>query len=248
MSQSLLRLPEVMARVGWGRSTIYLKIKAREFPSPVRLGPRSVAWRYRKRIKDAGASVAELDRLVCVPGGKGDAQGAVLFPDIEPWAEPVDGGALLTDLVGTVKCYVIVPEHGARAIALWVVFTHCIDAVGIAPILAITSPEKRCGKSTVLALLKSLVLRRLPCSNISGSSLFRAVDAWAPTLLIDEADTFLRDNEELRGILNSGHTRELAFVIRTVGDDHEPRKFSTWGAKAIALIGGLKDTLADRSH
>lgn len=44
MSQSLLRLPEVMARVGWGRSTIYLKIRAREFPSPVRLGPRSVAW------------------------------------------------------------------------------------------------------------------------------------------------------------------------------------------------------------
>ena len=65
----------------------------------------------------------------------------------------------------------------------------------IAPILALTSPEKRCGKSTVLALLKSLVLRRLPCSNITSASLFRAVEAWAPTLLIDEADTFLRDNE-----------------------------------------------------
>jgi putative DNA primase/helicase len=64
---------------------------------------------------------------------------------------------------------------------------------------------------------------------------------------VDEADTFIRDSDDLRGILNSGHTRELAFVIRTVGDDHEPRKFSTWGAKAIALIGGLKDTLADRS-
>lgn len=92
-----------------------------------------------------------------------------------------------------------------------------------------------------------LVLRRLPTANISAAALFRAVEAWAPTLLIDEADTFIRDSDDLRGILNSGHTRELAFVIRTVGDDHEPRKFSTWGAKAIALIGKLKDTLADRS-
>ena len=60
---------------------------------------------------------------------------------------------------------------------------------------------------------------------------------------------FIRNNEELRGILNSGHTRDLAFVIRNVavGDDHEPRRFSTWGAKAIALIGKLPDTLADRS-
>jgi putative DNA primase/helicase len=77
--------------------------------------------------------------------------------------------------------------------------------------------------------------------------LFRAVEAWSPALLIDEADTFLRNNDELRGIINSGHTRDLAFVIRTVGDDHEPRRFSTWGAKAIASIGKLSDTNADRS-
>ena len=66
-------------------------------------------------------------------------------------------------------------------------------------------------------------------------------------MLIDEADSFLRNSDELRGVLNSGHTRDSAFVIRTVGEDHEPRRFSTWGAKAIALIGKLPDTLADRS-
>jgi putative DNA primase/helicase len=89
----------------------------------------------------------------------------------------------------------------------------------------------------------------LPSANISASALFRAVEAWEPTLLIDEADSFLRNNEEFRGILNSGHTRELAFVIRNVavGDDHEPRRFSTGGAKAIALIGKLPDTLSDRA-
>jgi Protein of unknown function (DUF3631) len=56
----------------------------------------------------------------------------------------------------------------------------------------------------------------------------------------------LPDAEELRGILNSGHRRGGA-VLRNVGDDHEPRSFSTYSACAIALIGQLPGTLADRS-
>jgi putative DNA primase/helicase len=75
---------------------------------------------------------------------------------------------------------------------------------------------------------------------------FRVVEAYRPTLLIDEADTFLPENEELRGILNSGH-RQGGSVIRTVGEEFEPRSFSTYAACAIALIGKLPGTLADRS-
>jgi putative DNA primase/helicase len=51
----------------------------------------------------------------------------------------------------------------------------------------------------------------------------------------------------MRGVLNSGHTRQTAFVIRTIGDDHEPRQFSTWGFKAIAGIGKRAGTIEDRS-
>jgi putative DNA primase/helicase len=56
----------------------------------------------------------------------------------------------------------------------------------------------------------------------------------------------LSENEELRGILNSGH-RQGGSVIRTVGEDFEPRAFSTYSACAIALIGKLPATLTDRS-
>ena len=49
--------------------------------------------------------------------------------------------------------------------------------------------------------------RPLPAANITPAAVFRAVEKWSPTVLIDEADTFLRDNNELRGILNSGHQR-----------------------------------------
>jgi putative DNA primase/helicase len=57
----------------------------------------------------------------------------------------------------------------------------------------------------------------------------------------------LNENGDLRGVLNSSHNRDGAFVVRTVGDDHEPRKFSTWCAKAITCIGKLPPTLADRA-
>ncbi len=73
----------------------------------------------------------------------------------------------------------------------------------------------------------------------------RTVDHFAPTLIVDEADTFLLTNLALRGIINSGHSRATAFVVRTVGP--EPRRFSTWGARMIALIGRLPATLEDRA-
>jgi putative DNA primase/helicase len=56
----------------------------------------------------------------------------------------------------------------------------------------------------------------------------------------------LRDNEELRGLLNCGHTRDPAFVVRLVGDDFTPRRFTVWGAKALAGIGHLADTVMDQ--
>jgi Protein of unknown function (DUF3631) len=59
----------------------------------------------------------------------------------------------------------------------------------------------------------------------------------------------VKDNEELRGILNSGHTKPAAYVIRNVeiNGEHKPRRFSTWTPKAIATIRSLADTLEDRS-
>jgi putative DNA primase/helicase len=73
------------------------------------------------------------------------------------------------------------------------------------------------------------------------------VEKWRPTVLIDEADTFIRDNDDLRGILNSGHHRGNAFVLRLTGDYHEPTRFCTWAPKVVALIGKLPPTLASRA-
>jgi len=45
MRTIILRLPEVKARTGLSRSTIYLKISEDTFPSPISLGgKRAVGW------------------------------------------------------------------------------------------------------------------------------------------------------------------------------------------------------------
>lgn len=44
MAQMILRLPEVKARTGLSRSSIYAGIQAGTFPKPIKLGPRAVGW------------------------------------------------------------------------------------------------------------------------------------------------------------------------------------------------------------
>ena len=163
------------------------------------------------------------------------------------WPTPVDGVNMLKGLTSAVLRYVVVPKHVAQAIALWIVHTYALLAFGITPRLAIKSPLKNCGKSTLLDILSCLVCRPLATANITTAALFRIVDATSPTLLIDEADTFLINNNEIRGILNSGHRRSSAHVIRVEGKNLEPREFATFAPAAIAAIGSLPDTLEDRS-
>lgn len=44
MVDQILRLPEVKARTGLSRSTIYLRMSQGGFPLPISLGGRAVGW------------------------------------------------------------------------------------------------------------------------------------------------------------------------------------------------------------
>ena len=170
-----------------------------------------------------------------------------IVTEVEPAGESVSGDKLLSDIKELLLKHVILPGGVAEPISAWVVLSYCYGAFRILPTLGVVSPVKRCGKTTLLEVLQGMVNKGLTASNISPAAVFRTIEKYGPTLLVDEADTFLKDNDELRGVLNSGHTRATAFVIRVQGDDHEPVKFSTWGPKAVSMIGTLPDTLQDRS-
>ncbi|WP_432474143.1 DUF3631 domain-containing protein [Amphritea sp. HPY] len=168
---------------------------------------------------------------------------------IEPWHDSVDGQIIAESILNNFKSYTLLPPGAAEALTIWTLGTYCLNAFRIFPKVCLSSPEKRCGKTTTLEVLGALVNKSLIASNITPSAIFRAIDQWHSTLLIDEGDTFMKGNEELRGIINSGHTRSTAFVVRTVGDGKHlmPKRFSTWSAMAIAMIKSPPDTIRDRS-
>jgi putative DNA primase/helicase len=193
-----------------------------------------------------GIRVSALDKLVKGRRAASQAENAVLpHWNVEPSAEPVDGAALLNNLRQIFRRYVVLPTGADIVLSLWVLHAWTMDAGDISPLMVLVSPTKRCGKTSVLILMYFLTPRSELSSNITAPALFRYIEDVRPTLLIDEADSFAKDNEELRGILNSGHTKAAANVIRNV--DHKPRRFSTWAPKAIATIGTLADTLEDRA-
>ena len=168
-------------------------------------------------------------------------------PDL--WPEYVDGQALLNEMHGVFNRYLVLPEHATASLALWTLHTYSFHLGNISAYLALLSPEKRCGKTTALTVLSEIAHRALPASNISGAAVFRVIEKYAPTLMIDEADSFVRDNEELRGILNAGNFRGTAFVIRCVGEGSslQEKVFGCFGPKLFAGIGKLPGTLEDRS-
>src|SRR6267378_1534830 len=179
-------------------------------------------------------------------------------PNVAPWPEPVNGKALLDELARRLRLFIVLPKWAAETLALWILHTFAFELREVSTYIGIESPEKRCGKTTLLNFLGRTVNRAIAASNISSPAFFRVIEEKQPTLLIDEADTFLQGNDELRGILNSGYNRQTAFVVRVIQQAASQTKdganletsglghFSCWCPKAIATIGRLPDTLADR--
>lgn len=160
------------------------------------------------------------------------------FPEVAPFPEPVSPREVLDETVALILRHVVMDPELAIAAALWIAMSWFIGVIEVAPIAIITAPEKACGKSQLLTIFGYLVLRPLQAANMTASFLFRAIEAWHPTILVDEADTFIRGSDELKGLVNAGHTRAHAFVGRnvSVGDGYEPKMFDVWGAKAFAGI------------
>ena len=149
--------------------------------------------------KDIGIRVGALDRLVRAEQRKSEDAAGFSLREVEPWPESVDGDALLDSIAQAVRRYLVLPPNGAEVIALWVIAAHAFNGFQISPRLHIRSPEKRCGKTIALDVLECLTPRSIRTENITTAVLFRLVDDYQPTQLIDEVDSFLNDNDELRG-------------------------------------------------
>ncbi|MDI1361809.1 DUF3631 domain-containing protein [Methylotenera sp.] len=201
------------------------------------LSPMDYDRARKEKSKLLGIQVKTLDTLVKTARSEVNSnEDRLPFPDVDPYEEPIVPADLLDEIVSTIRTYIVLDIEQAYAIALWVAFTWLIDDVEIAPLLLVNAPEKACGKSQLLDCASRLSYKPLSASNCSTAALFRACELYGPTLFIDEADTFIRENNEIKGLINAGHTRTNAYVIRVTGENHEPKMFRVWGAKAFAGI------------
>ena len=217
------------------------------------LPPLEYERRRESAAKLLSIRVSALDKAVALQRtgiARGDEDQDAAITDPELWVDHVDGAALADHIKGELCRYVIfASEEHANAATLWILGTYSMDVWSLWPKVLISSPSKQCGKSTLLETLEAFCCRALIVSNIRAAGLFRVIEAWRPCLLIDEADRFLSQDDEANGIINAGHRRRTATVIRVEekGGEYVPRRFSVWGAQAIAGIGRQADTLADRS-
>jgi ketosteroid isomerase-like protein len=213
---------------------------------------------YERQRQDAAEKLgcrrmSILDELVRAQrleaGGSQPLGRALTFNDAEPWGEPVDGAQLLDSIANVIRTYIVAPTAAIVACALYVLHTYAFNLGDISPMLFITGPTKRCGKSRLLSLLARLCYRPLTASSASPAGIYRAIELYGPTVLIDEVDSFLKGDDQLRGLINSGHTRDAAFHLGCVasGDDFQPRRWTTWAPKILCGIGRLADTIEDRA-
>jgi hypothetical protein len=179
---------------------------------------------------------------------------AVSYAAIEPWPDAIDGAELLTELAGAIGAYVIMNAHQRDAVALWATFAHTHNLRDYAPLLVVTSPMKRCGKTRLQEALERVVPKPESMSGVSAALLPRLIERHRPTLLIDEFDAMMRGDKDmaemLRGLLNSSFNRAGAGVLKLVpvpGGDWQERRFSLWAPACIGGIGKPPDTVEDRA-
>jgi len=172
---------------------------------------------------------------------------AQLVP-VEPWPDPVDGADLLDEMCATFRRFVVTVSAEATVVeSLWILFTHAIDAFGIAPILLFWSPVPECGKTVNQSIVGRLVPKPLEGSSLTEAVVFRVVEKFRPTLLVDEAADILAGRPELTSLLRAAHQKNKAFVYRTTGESHDVTSFSTWAPKSLAITKNkIEAALASR--
>jgi len=170
-----------------------------------------------------------------------------IVDDIEAYEYEVDAIELFNEVREVINDYLVLPKHADIILTLWVGFSHAYKAFAHCPRLIITSAEAECGKTMVLDVLETLTQRPVRADNITSAVFFRLVDRYKPTLFIDEYDTFIRQDENLRNVLNSGF-KQSGKSWRCVGDNHDLKSFNTHAPLVLGGIGKLHDTVMTRSH
>lgn len=171
-----------------------------------------------------------------------------LYETTEPFDDPIDAPALFDEMLAIFERFTVCDRPYAIAATLWCGMSWLMDYLRVAPFAMITAPSLGCGKTVMLEVMHALSCRSFMASSTTEAVLFRVMDADKVSLFLDESDRSLSaEKATLIGVLNASYSKRSAIATRCEGDEHTPRAFATWGAKAFAGIGSLEETLLSRS-
>ena len=223
----------------------------------------SAGRKYAQNVAKSLFGTVESLKLLELPGAKDLSEWVelggtheLLLDLIEntPGWQPrqIDGSSVLDRVFAYIRRFVSLSGSQARVAALWVVHTYGFAAAVATPYLAITSVEKQSGKTRLLEVFETLIANAWLTGRVTAAVLIRKIDAEQPTLLLDESDAAFGGDKEyaeaLRGVLNTGHRKGgKASCCVGQGANVGFKDFSTFCPKAIAGIGKLPDTVADRA-
>jgi hypothetical protein len=153
----------------------------------------------------------------------------------------------LADMLGAtealVRKYVVADEHATCTLALHAAHTHAFDAADTTLYINVTSAAPESGKTRVFEVAEHLVRAPFNVVDPSTAALFRMVDAYRSTVLMDEIDVVFAGNKEERsriiGLLNAGY-RDGAAIPRVIDgskDARPPKLFKIFSPKMFAGIG-----------
>ena len=207
---------------------------------------RELPTQEQERRLDAIATRLEEDPAVVRDEFEESAPAPAAAEVVELWPEPVGAEKLLADLRKQIQRYIVMHDHAATAVALWVMLSWVHNAIAThSPNLIATSAEPDSGKSTLLGVLGYLTFKPKIAIELTGPALFRTVDQIHPTLIIDEADTLFLRKPDLLHITNAGWIRgtKVARVVQGATYYFDPFCPKIIGSKGLAM----PPTLAGRS-
>lgn len=200
-------------------------------------------WQGEEWRIEAGFSVDARERLAPYsPQNNLIRNGVVLLP-----SEPEEYGSeeeLLGEIQGFIHRYVDVSPLFEKVASYYVLFGWIYDAFNELPYLRVRG-DFGSGKTRFLLTVGSLCYKPIFASGASTiSPLFRILDAFRGTLIIDESDfRFSDERAEVVKILNNGNAKGFPVLRSEVVGAREinPRAYAVYGPKLVATRGFFED-------
>lgn len=129
----------------------------------------------------------------------------------------------------------------------WIFASYLPEVWRVVPYIFFHGPVST-GKTRGLEVFQQLCYRGMLSANITTAALFRSVDVYKPTVLLDETEIYTKEGkDEILHLLNSGYRKGGRVIrVRSTSEGMFLEDFDVFGFKAVAGTYNLKQTLVSR--